>query len=53
MFRYYFPKKGFIRHYFSGTVTAVWDARRARRRALREPKDTRELYTAYAQRQRG
>ncbi len=52
MFRYYFPKKGFIRHYFSGTVTAVWDARRARRRALREPKDTRELYTAYAQRQR-
>lgn len=48
MFRYYFPKKGFVRHYFTGTFTAVRDAWRARKRALQSPRDTRELYAAYA-----
>ena len=48
MFRYYFPRKGFVRHYFAGTVSAVFTARRARRRALRGEKDTTVLYEQYA-----
>ena len=50
MMRYYFPKKGFVRHYFMGTVTAVLDARSARRRALRRPTDTTQMYKEYAKR---